>query len=384
MRLITAPRTGAIAIAALAPMLGLALPAIAAGRPHVAIATSGDHSELIEALPISRRHGSEPRVVMSVPAKRVGGLERGDGIAVSYEVQLTADCDEPSSRCIGDPYHYNPAVETYAVLSDSPGGIAGRKANPISARKRSICRQAKPNREHHCVTVARDDGRKVGSGDCTGRRCWVNLVVSASSPRAHRGEYMAVGGLRPNGAIPQDRGRLNLTRTSPRGVPLHRTATSAKVIENRLPLDQDRGAMLGARLGRLERGEQIEVEARATVDISHLPYNVVLSSQLLVTDRRGDVVRGRGARFVSSRGEISEGNGFNCTQSKGRCTIAKVGAVSVNKAPTTRSGRPMPLYATLVTRAGPKRLEAAPGDRVDIVGGALRAIRYPPAARLDD
>lgn len=359
-----------------------AVPAVAG--PRIAVATSGDHSELVERLPVARGDHTRPRVVMSVPLKRVGGLDRGDAVAISAELQLTTDCDAPSRRCIGDPYHYNPRVTTYAVLAPTPHAVGGRTASIVADPKPQICRQAKPNREHHCVLVRETSPRVAGAGeDCIRTRCFVNLVVGASSPRAHKGEYVAVGGLRPNGSVPQDRGRLNVIRTSPAGRVKHRTAVDSRPDSSELGLEQERSVVLARRLRGLERGEQLVVSAKARVDIASLPYNVVLSSQLIVTDRRGDVVRGAGASFVSSRGELDEGNGFNCTQNKGRCTIRKVGVLTVRKRPS-RSGRPLPLFVTLVTRAGPKRLPAAPGDRVRVLAGSVRVLRYPSRANLSD
>lgn len=358
-------------------------PSAQAADPKIRLATSGDHSEMIDRLPIARGGKARPRVVMSIPVHRVGGVERGDELAMSAELQTTTDCDAPGPRCLGDPYHYNPVVTTYAVLASSPTAAGEHGTSVLAGPKSQPCRQAKPNREHHCVLVRDGRPRLVGAGDvCLKSRCFVNLVAVASSPRAHADEFLAVGGLRPNGTVPQDRGRLNLIRTSPGGNPEHRTAVTSRPVSEELRLDQERGSVLARRLGGLDGGDQLVVGAKAKVDISHLPYNVVLSSQLIVTDRRGDVVRGRGASFVSSRGELDEGNGFNCTQNKGRCTIKKVGVLTVQEAPRTRSGKPMPLFISLVTRAGPKQQEAAPGDRVRVAGGTLRVTRYPGRVRL--
>lgn len=369
-------------VGALAALLIAAAPAAARPDPEVRVATSGDRSELIDRLPIARGERTEPRVVLSIPVRRVGGVDRGDALAVSAELQLTTDCDEPGQRCLGDPYHYNPRVTTYAILATSRREVGGGDATMLAGPKQQTCRQAQPYREHHCVLVREPSPRRIGAGaGCTGSRCFVNLIAAASSPRAHRGELMAVGGLRPNGSVPQDRARINLVRFSPAGIPEHRTAVTSRLLSRELSLDQERGAVLAGRLRGLEPGEQLVVGAEARVDISRLPYNVVLSSQLIVTDRRGDLVRGRGASFVSSRGELDEGNGFNCTQNRDRCTIRKVGVLTVKRTPRTASGKPMPLFVSLVTRAGPKQMPAAAGDRVRLVGGRLRVTRYPNRAR---
>jgi len=128
------------------------------------------------------------------------------------------------------------------------------------------------------------------------------------------------------------------------------------------------------RLRRLDPGNQMAVSATARIDISSVPYNVVLSSQLIVTDRRGDVVRGVAAHSVSQRGELDEGNGFNCTKTKDLCTIHKVGVLRVEKRLRT-TGKD--LYLTLVTRAGPKRTQAHSGDRVRVAGGGIKTRLFP-------
>lgn len=370
-----------ITLAVTCVLMALLLPAAAAAGSRgsrVRVATSGDHSELIDRLPVTRGGRTEPRVVMSIPVKRVGGVERGDSLAVSGELQLTTDCDRSGPRCLGGPYHYNPRVTTHAVLASSPHDVGGSDATILAGPKPQTCRQAKPNREHHCVLVRAPSPRTIGAGArCFSSRCFVNLVAAASSPRAHEGDLMAVGGLRPDGSVPQDRARINLVRFSPAGTPQHRTAVSSRLVTRKLGLDQRRSSVLARRLRGLEKGDQLVVGAKARVEISRLPYNVVLSSQLIVTDHRGDLVRGAGASFVSSRGELDEGNGFNCTQNKGRCTIRKVGVLSVTRTPRTESGRPMPLFVSLVTRAGPKRMEASAGDRVRVIAGSLRVTRYP-------
>lgn len=372
-----------IATCSLLALLWLAPFTNAAAGSRVKVASTGDHSERVERLPISRNEGRGAEVVMSLPAGKMGGLKGGDDLRVSAELQITVDCDHRSRRCIGDPYHYSPRITTYAILAPRPDSTGGSRTVPLASAESRLCRQSRPNREHHCVLVRDEKQRRVGGrAPCLESRCYVNLVASAHSPRAHVGEYVAVGGLRPNGAIPQDRGRLNVVRISPGGNPEHRVHRTAKPASRKLRLDQQRAAVLAQRLGGLKSGDQIAVEAKAVADISHLRYNVVLSSQLIITDRRGDVVRGRGARFTSQRGELDEGNGFNCTQNKLRCAIRKVGVLSVKKTPVTKGGKPMALYVTLVTAAGPKHASAASGDRVRIRGGRLRTVRYPARVAL--
>lgn len=373
---------------ALAPLILLAasisasLPgeAAAADRvPRVKVQTSGDRSERTDRLPIERRRGRGERVVISLTPKRLPSLAAGDRIELSTELQLTVDCTHSGPRCVGDPYHYNPDVEARMVIAPDAESASGRDVIEIGRPRREICRQRLPNREHHCVLVFDRAVRELPRLPCVRReRCFINLVASASSPRAHRGELVLVGGNRANGSVPQDRARLNVVRFHPAGsVPNRRYDTSSRA-SRRLHLDQRREVIYSQRLDDLEEGDQLVAEARARVDISHLPYNVVLSSQLILTDRRGGITRGSAAKLASMRGELSEGNGFNCTLNHGTCTIHKVGVVTMLRDARRKSGRARPLFVSLVTRAGPKRLDARAGDRANVsAGGWLRVTRYP-------
>jgi hypothetical protein len=337
------------------------------------VQSSGDQSERVDLLPIERRRGRGERVVMSLTPKRLPSLAAGDRLELSTELQLTVGCTHSSPRCVGDPYHYNPSVEARMVIASGADELRGGDVLEIGQPRREVCRQRLPHREHHCVLVFDRVVPDLPDLPCLRRkRCFINLVASASSPRAHRNEFVLVGGNRPNGSVPQDRGRLNVVRFHPAGkVPSRRYDTSERERRD-LHLDQRREVIYSQRLDGLEAGDQLVAEARARVDISHLPYNVVLSSQLILTDGRGATTRGRAAELASLRGEITEGNGFNCTLNLGTCAIHKIGVLTMLK----DAGR-RPLYVNLVTRAGPKRLDARSGDRAKVAeGGWLRTSRY--------
>lgn len=364
-------------------LLGLGVSALVADAANagstVGVASSGDHSELVKRLPITSPSRPKPRLLMSIPVRKTGAAATGDHLEISSELQLTTDCDHRGPRCIGSPYVFNPRVTTYAVLASRSEGKTGRTVLPP---RTTTCRQGLPYREHHCVVVRESDEIPVLDRDkCQPRACFVKLFGYATSPHAGGHEYLAVGGLRPNGSVPQDRGRLNLIHFAPRVPEGSRKLVAHARTTSRLRLNQDRAAIYSRRLRHLGPGSQMAVSAKARIDISSVPYNVVLSSQLIVTDERGDVVRGLAARSVSQRGELDEGNGFNCTKNNDRCTIHKVGVLRVER-PLRTAGRS--LYITLVTRAGPKRAAAAPSDRVRVAGGGLEIRLFPAnrAARL--
>lgn len=316
--------------------------------------------------------GPKPRLLMSIPVRRTGVISTGDRLEISSELQVTTDCDHRGPRCLGSPYTFNPRVTTYAVLASGPGGKSGRLVLPP---RTTTCRQRLPYREHHCVLV-RESGQVpvLGRDTCQPKNCFVKLLGYATSRRAGSDEYLAVGGLRPNGSVPQDRGRLNLVHFAPRKPEGSRRVAAHARTTSRLRLDQDRAAIYSQHLRHLEPGNQMAVSAKARIDISAVPYNVVLSSQLIVTDKRGDVVRGIAARQVSQRGELDEGNGFNCTKNKNRCTIHKVGVLRVERPLRATGGG---FFLTLVTRAGPKRTQAGPNDRVRVVSGGITTRLFP-------
>ena len=173
------------------------------------VSTSGNLSELIKKLPITRDEGAKPRVVMSLGPDRLHRLRRGDRLKVSAEVQVTVNCDNPTPRCVGPIYDYNPIGHAQLVLSDGKGATRGM---PLSESRRFVCRQKLPDREHHCVIVFTGVGADIGklrSLPCPPDHCFVNLVMDAHHPRARSGEVLLIGGNRPDGSIPQDRGRVN-------------------------------------------------------------------------------------------------------------------------------------------------------------------------------
>lgn len=374
-------RTGALAALTAACSLLAAGPALGAAGPGVKVASGADKAELVERLPISTEAGASEQVVMSLPVGRAGGLRPGDELGISFELQVTVDCDEPSRRCIGDPYNYNPAISTRAVLATDPGEIEGPGVVPLAAPRSEICRQRAPFREHHCVLVRETEPAVVAADTpCLESQCFVNLITDASNRNATPNDFVAVGGLRPNGSIPQDRGRLNLVRFRNGRPPAVELSTDDR-LSPRLLLDQGRNVIYSQRLDDLALGEQFVVRAVAPIDITRLPYNVVLSSQLIVTDGRGDLTPGRSRQFVTSRGELDEGNSFNCTQNKRLCLIRKLGVMRVREHPLTASGKPMPLFLSLVVRAGPKADDAPEGDRARVrTGGSLEISRYAASA----
>lgn len=381
-------RTGRIQLAArglcavvLPVALAVAAPSSASQRPDrpdlVRVATSGNYSELVEKLPITERSGAEPRVVMSLGAGRLPALRSGDRLKLSVEAQLTTNCTHRVRRCVGPPYRFNPIVEVELLLAPSKGSTKGLA---LTDPKRVVCRQRLPDREHHCVVVLTDAGLSVGRVDalpCEPDRCFVNLVMSAHNPAAHDDQVILVGGNKPDGAIPQDRGRINALLFRPGDGDYPEPRRSRSRVRSQLPLDLKRRVVYSQRLRGLRAGEQLEVEGEAFTSRARLPYSTRTSAQLILASGRYEVRPGPFARQVGAGGEISEANGFNCTRVKDVCITRKAGVLRIAQG-AREGGRPRPMFVNLVMIVGPKRRASAKGDRQRVLRrGGLWVTRYP-------
>jgi hypothetical protein len=347
---------------------------------RVRVATTGNHSERIETVPVSRRAGRQKRVAISMSPRRLPSLASGDRLKATAEVQVTVNCVAPSRRCVGPVYHYNPVIDARLILARRKRTTGGRGAIPISGRKREICRQRQP-REHHCVIVftrGRIEIGEPGKLSCALDGCRLNLVLDAHNRKAGRHDKIMVGGQRPDGTIPQDRGRVNAIRFHPAGRSRAQLLRTHRRVHDRLNPNLEKRVVYSQRLRGLEAGDQLAVEAKMETDISHLPYSTVIASHLILADGRRATSRGKAGRVASLNGAIDESNAFNCTRNKESCLTQKVGVLRLKRDPATRSGDQIPLYVNLVARAGPKQASASRGDRVKVTGdGGLRVVRYP-------
>ena len=70
--------------------------------------------------------------------------------------------------------------------------------------------------------------------------CHINLVADASHPEARANEVITVGGLRPDGSIPQDRGRINVVRYRDAAPADFQTTSTEARQKRRIPPDLKR------------------------------------------------------------------------------------------------------------------------------------------------
>jgi hypothetical protein len=335
--------------------------------PRVLVSTTGNASERVRTIPITRQQGLEKRVVMSMEPQEVPDFVRGDRMKVTAEVQFTVNClpeQRQERRCIGPAYNYDPLVRTSLVLAQGDETTGGGGAVRL------------PFREHHCVVTFTEAGFTLRAGDrppCPPDSCRVNLVAEADHPNARSGHKLIVGGLKATGAILQDRGRINAIRFHPGDQPeIPEAQTKLRMLEEVVP-DLQKHVVYSQPLLRLEAGEQLEVSGKLETDISHLTYNTLTSVELILAARpeatgSSDAVK----RVAALDGEIAEQNGFNCTQNRPSCTFRKVGVMQMEQAADRA------LFVNLVASFGAKRTAPAFGDMVIVTGrGGLSVVRFP-------
>jgi hypothetical protein len=348
--------------------------------PRVLATTTGNQSERIRTIPITRKRGREKRVVMSMKPHEVPDFVPGDRVKVTAEVQFTVNClNNGFPRCVGPAYHYNPVIRTRLVLARGKETTGGRHAVEISATKRDVCRQRLPLREHHCVITFTKAGFRRQNGrppPCRLDSCRINLVAAAHNPRAGAGDLLMVGGQQPDGSIPQDRGRINAIRFHPGDQPKIPPLKSTAAVRRHVDPDYDKHVVYSKKLSGLRADEQLEVTGRIRETISGLPYNTRTSAHLVLTARRHATRSNRTVKRVATLGgEIAELNGFNCTKNRPSCVLRKVGVLGIE------ADAAQPLFVNLVTIIGPKRTGARPGDRARIAGGQVKVVRYPPGLK---
>jgi hypothetical protein len=367
--------------AALAPALLLALTAFAAPAaatkapivpsPTAAIyATTGDNSELLNAIPVSKQPGKLDRVAMSIAPDQFDPIQVGDRLRVSGEVQVSTTCVDPGPRCVGTHYDVNPRVTARIVLSPAPSSSAGFV--PLGDSRTQLCKQRRPNRNHHC-TIALPNTETTISDlaalPCAPDACYVNLIVGATSPKAKRGNKVVLGGDQPDGTVEQDKGRLNIVQAHAT-VPTPQTSQTTTLVEPTLPLtigdSEKRRVVYSLPIVAPQQGEVLTFDTSFLTGISALRFNTFISSRVILGETPTSAKStGLAKRATAYKGQGTESNGFNCTLGPSGfanpCTTVKAGALEITRKFKTEYGEtPTTLYLNVLAGAKP----LLPGTKV--------------------
>ena len=374
-----------VALAAYAAAMAVESPGQSPPRVSVKIASSGSFSETRKTVPIARHPGGGSRVAMTMTPDELPDLFAGDVLTVTAEVEVTTDClnREPPKQCKGSSYRYNPVVGASLVLAGDSESVTGDGTLVVGERRTISCRQKPPSRERHCMIVFTGtslviDPATVGCAP----GCYLNLVLDAHHPEARANDRLIVGSSGPNGSVRQDKGRINVVRT--RGADPSRlpppppdgtltTATDLRLIGG-LSLDEPprKAVVFSQPLEGLRAREQITAYAIVRTGIVRLRHNANVSAKVILADRPTATRPGIESLEVSLLGgEITEHNGFNCTQLTTPCTTEKVGVLGITK------NASQTLYANLVVGVG-RVGGRSPGDNlVRFLDGGLEVTRYP-------
>jgi hypothetical protein len=379
------------AAAVLACACAGALPAIAAhGETEPALIPTIDSrgaNETRGTIPITRSRGAQPYVVLSERLMAGGGLRRGDVLRATAEVQLSTTCVTPEPRCIGSQYDYSPRMDGRVVLGSSPTATGGSSADPISKIKTRRCNQKRPNRNHHCVLVFSDAVKKVrnvGDLPCPPDACYVNVIASADHDRAGSGDVVVVGADRPDGSIDGDKGRVDaiLARGN---IPPPRSKAGGAKMRDAVPIAPSGGAgrkvVRSLRLDDLRKGDAIRIKAEQRIGISSVPYNVFIGTRMIIATSPNETrTNGFVSKVFSSGGEVTEQNGFNCTQGgstyQNPCNSPKAATAYVKRKMPQRNGEPKPVFVNIVMAGLPKLATAHPNDKMSVGDGVIRTARY--------
>jgi hypothetical protein len=354
---------------------------------RVLVGTTGHDSELVSSVDIATAPGQGATVVMSLAPEKLGALNAGDRLVASSEAEVTTDCQAEAPRCVGEPYTYNPTVESQLILAANPSATGGPDTAPVTSLSSRTCRHD----QHHCVLVFPGSAFDVGGAvqpSCLPASCYLNLVLSAYSSSAKPGDKLIVGEDEPDGTVVGDKGRTNGVRLRPvvegpeptESVTTFSTSTPRVTrVPVRNKLSDGKTVVFSQRLDKLNKNEQLSVSASMTTDIAHLRQERILVNSRLILASHADATNPSDLvkRVAELNGELADANGFNCTHVENACLTQKVGVSRLLQDARTTSGSRVPLYVNLVVGSTAAGGQVRDGDRLKITGGTLKVVRYP-------
>ncbi|HEX2128658.1 MAG TPA: hypothetical protein VHF58_05525 [Solirubrobacterales bacterium] len=352
--------------------------------PAAEVTTTGNNSELLNAIPISKKPGTRERVAMSIGPQRLDPIDVGDRLRVSAEVQFSTTCVSPGTRCVGSRYDFNPRLSARIVLAAGPD--VGDPSFALSTTVKRMCKQTRPNRNHHCTLVVPNTDVPITPQTqlpCPAEGCYVNLVVGATHKKAKPSNRVVLGADRPDGTVAQDKGRLNVVQAGP-DVPPPLGGSSADLVNSSVPLMESnkRRVVYSVPIPAAKKGEVLAFDATYVADLTGLRFNTFIGTRVIVAETPTSTKPSGLARESLNRGNATEANGFNCTLGrsgyKNPCTVAKAGATRITADAVDPAGAPATLYLNVVVSAKPLLDERVKGSPMLTLRPAegLRVLRY--------
>jgi len=382
----------------LAAFCALALPAsgdagvLAPAIDPPDLSSTGNDSELIETVAITPTPAAQETTVMSLGPDELPRLRSGDRLEISGEVQVSTTCVVKSSRCVGSNYDFNPTVTARIALSSSQDPAAASIS--LGDPKRVLCKQRRPQRNHHCTLTFPNFEVPIADTaalPCPDNACYANMILSASNKRAAQGNVVVMGADRPDGSIKGDKGRLNVV-VSQAETPPPTESASSDLISTALPLNEGevlkRRVIYSVPVPAPKKGEILAADGSFVSTIDDLPFNTFISSRVIVAETPTSIEpAGLATSSVQYRGDLTEANGFNCTQGVSGfstpCTTVKAGAIRVTRdAVVDTVGTPATLYVNLIASGKPLLFPMQSLKRFHRIaispGSGLRVLRYTP------
>ena len=341
---------------------------------------TGDNAELLKRIPIARKAGVRDRVAMRLDPTTFDPIAAGDVLTASGEVQVSTTCVDPGPRCVGRSYDMNPTVTAQIVLSGSPK--AGGAVLPLSAPQSVLCKQRRPNRNHHCTIAVPNTQTTItdpATLPCAASACYLEMVVGAVNRKAKGGDVVVLGADRPDGSVAQDKGRLNLVQAHSNVAAPTTTATN-QLVNTELPLtihdSEKRRTVYSIPIVAPQKGEVLTFDTAFLTGISALRFNTFISSRVIIAQSPTDTKpTGIAKNAIPLKGQATESNGFNCTLGPSgfanACTTVKAGAVRFSRDVVDKAtGLPATVYLNVL--AGAKPLLAQKVTNVDKVSLAAQ------------
>jgi hypothetical protein len=290
---------------------------------------------------------------------------------------------------VGTNYAINPTVTARIVLSPSPKADAGFL--PLSPSRSVLCKQQRPNRNHHCTIAIPNTETPItdlSALPCPPDACYVDLIIGAANPRARRGNVVVLGADRPDGSVTQDKGRLNVVQAHA-DVPEPTVTSSEALVNTELPLtvndSEKRRVVYSVPIPAPQKNDVLAFDARYLTGISSLRFNTFVSSRVITAASPTDTKPLKFAKnAIPLKGQATESNGFNCTLGPSGyanpCTNVKAGAVRfVRDVVDPDTGAPATVYLNVLAGAKPLLAEKVrDSDRVSLgaLPGGLTVARY--------